>query len=99
MSYYHVLENGKREGKAVYEHVKTYRRWAMLMRYLLRDGAKPVWVVESETDYLQVEPDGMVGGIKAKSWNAGSGWGQWYKGLRTEMPRLPLADVGTKRIR
>lgn len=86
--YFHVIENTKRDGQNVYRHIRTYKRYAMLERFLRKEG-RPLWVVESQFDHLTARPyqhaEGAAafGGFTASYWNTG-GWGT------TVMPPLPL---------
>lgn len=86
--FFHVLENTQRNGVKGYRHIKTYKNYTSLKKWLDREG-KPVWVVESNTEYLPVpyKSDGntptMYGGFIASYWNTG-GWGT------TTMPVLSL---------
>jgi len=80
--YFHVVENGRRDGKSVYVLVRTYRSWARLMNYLLREGGVPAWVLRTaEEAYIPA----VLGGTEEQYWNSSG----WHEGL---MPLLPLVD-------
>ncbi len=80
--YYHVIENCQRAGVQGYRLVKTYRSAKRLYTWLEKTGA-PVWVLESNRDFLPYR--GELGGFPAAYWNTG-GWGL------TTMPKLPLHE-------
>ena len=77
---YHVFEITIRDGKTVYVHVKTYRRWAWLNKFLIRYG-KPVWYFYDLSDSVNTK---SVGGYVAFYYDAASGK-QWGR-----MPEFPL---------
>ena len=87
--YFHVLEKTMRNGVKGYLHIKCYKRYSTLEKFLAKTGAA-VWVVESELDYLPHVPytkdadkPTLYGGFTASYWNTG-GWGS------TTMPKMPL---------
>ena len=81
-TYLHVVENAKRNGEDVYILMKTYKTWYWLMRYVLREGTKPCWLIQSQAEYLTLTD--VIAEDYTLYWNSGSGWNL------TTMPALPL---------
>lgn len=73
--YWHVVGNGQRGGAKGYLFLRTYKSVGAALNYAKREG-KPVWIVESRTDYLPVNgqhSQAACGGFDALRWNSGSG--------------------------
>jgi hypothetical protein len=90
--YYHVIENGRRNGEQVYIVVAVYQKWNAVQAFVERNG-KPVWVVASDLADLGERVWGAFGHSCAEYWNSGAGW---QVGV---MPGLPLVTDPNERKR
>lgn len=87
--YFHILENARRNGVKGYLHTKSYKSFKRMEKALVKAG-KPVWVIETELEYLPHIPyhkdfntPALYGGFTASIWNTG-GW------QSATLPLLPL---------
>ena len=81
--FYHVVQNGQRAGMKGYVLVRTYQQPEAARKWVEKQG-KPVWVIESQVDYLAVGEGRQLGGCLEWRWNSGSGW------VQDRMPVLPV---------
>jgi hypothetical protein len=74
--YYHLVTNVQRNGESGYLLVRTYKRWSMMEKYLVKTGGVAHWIVGSKNECLRADAFAMefsynLGGFTAQYWNSG----------------------------